>query len=73
MRLMPCPACPAQLQPLEPASSYANQAWVHARALELQLPEHGPAMAVFLALVSHAMVVHDELDLAEYLEAYLGS
>lgn len=70
VRLMPCPACAANLQPLEPSSSYASRAFLHATGLGLELPAHGPNAIVWLSLVAHAMIVHDDLDLGEYLEAY---
>ena len=70
---MKCPACPANLQPLDPSTSYVATAMTHARAMGVQVPEHGPAALVFCALVSHAMLVHEDLDLVDYLEAYLNS
>lgn len=71
--MIPCPACPAQLQVLEATSSYAQKGWDHARAHGVELPQHGPSALRFLALVAHAQVVHPDIDLAGYLEAYLDS
>lgn len=70
---MKCPACPAQLQPLPLGSEYVATAVRHAEALDVAMPAHGPAILVWAALVSHQMTVHDDMDLREYLEAYLGN
>jgi hypothetical protein len=59
------------IQRLEASSSYCQAAYNHAQALSVEIPVHGPAGLVFLSLVAHAMVCHSELDLVEYLEAYL--
>lgn len=71
--LMQCPACPAQLQPLPPRSNYVAQAVRYATDLGVDIPAHGPVVLTWAALVSHARVCHDQLDLIEYLEAYLSS
>jgi hypothetical protein len=70
---MKCPACPANLQPLDPSTTYVAGARDHCARLGIAMPAHGPAALVMLALVSHAMVVHKDLDLAAFLEAYLDS
>lgn len=68
-----CPACPeTYLQPLTPGSRYLDTAKAHAISVGVDIPWHGPAQLVMFALVSHAMILHDDLDLAEYLEAYLS-
>lgn len=67
-----CPACPNLfLQRLPAGSDYTRNALAHAEQLGLEIPVHGPAALIFATLIAHAMIVHDELDLAEFLEAYL--
>lgn len=71
--MMVCPACQARLQPLSPSTEYVKGALEYCQRMAVVIPSHGPAALVFLALVSHAMVVHDDLDLDDFMEAYLGS
>jgi hypothetical protein len=73
VKLIPCPACPAQLQHLEPSTSYAQKAWDYAQAHHVQVPPHGPAALTLLSLTAHAQTVHPDLDLVQFLEAYLDS
>ena len=70
---MTCPvvSCGALLQPLQPSSAWVPRAIEHAAAMRVDAPVHGPAALRWCALVAHAMVIHDQLPLAEYLEAYL--
>lgn len=70
---MKCPACPVLLQPLEPSSGYPRKAAQYAEQRGVPVPVHGPAAVVFLALVAHAQLCHPDLDLADYLEAYLAT
>lgn len=71
--MIACPACPVKLQPLESTSSYPQKAMEYAAANGVQVPVHGPAALVFLSLVAHAQLCHPELNLHDYLEAYLSS
>lgn len=68
-----CPACTVMLQPLSPGSAWLDSARQLALTKALSIPTHGPSALVFLALVAHAMVLHPELDLLTFLEAYLDS
>lgn len=70
---MQCPACPTKLQPLPPRSNYVGRAVQHAEQLGVPMPAHGPAVLTWATLVIHAMTCHEQLDLHEYLEAYLSS
>lgn len=65
-----CPSCGTQLQPLGRSSPYASRAWVHAQQMDLPIPQNGPAALMVLALVSHAMTVHDGDDLEELLRLF---
>jgi hypothetical protein len=44
----------------------------HAARLKVDVPVHGPAALTWLALIAHAMVLHPDVALPDYLEAYLS-
>lgn len=72
---MECPSCPVDLQPLDPSTSYVQQAMDHAVACGVPreaFPAHGPALLAWASLVAHHATVHPAQHLAEYLEAYLS-
>ena len=66
-----CPIveCGTQLQPLDRSTSWPVKAAQYAAALDVPLATAWP----FYSLTAHAMIVHDDLDLGDYLNAYLDN
>lgn len=64
-----CPVCPVRLQVLERTSAWPDFAGRHAEALGVDIP--GPMIYGPLgSLIAHHAMVHDDLDLADFIDSY---
>lgn len=64
-----CPECPVKLQPLDPHGKWVELAVAQAAGHLVELP--GPLVVFPLGpLIVHHAIVHDELDLEDYITRY---